>query len=295
MTNNIKLSDKTVLANFSISRWGGHRFDPKASDEIHAQKGAAADAGNYNKRLLPKGSSSKIDASTAAARDYHKLVTLPWLDGGVRILPATRYMEYASRMKDHRQEFEREVAGFLKEYPKLKGEAEKRLGRLYNEADYPTAKQLGKSFTWELVILPFPDKEDFRAGDIGIDDLRVIQADMQKRLESLWHTAMQDTGSRIVEVVQRMAERLKGYKPGKPGTRAEGTFKDSLVDNVRELAAILPSFNLTGDKKLGAIIDKMQKELCKHDADLLRDDDKLRGKVAMSADAILSAVADFIK
>jgi hypothetical protein len=287
----INLSDRTVLANLSVSRWGGHRFDKRATDEVHKNNDAAADTGNYNKRLLPRGASGKIDSVVSAARDYHRTHTLPWLDDGVRILPAVSYMEYAERMREYRQEFDKEVADFLKQYPTFQKEAKSRLGKLFNLADYPDPKKLAGMYQWQTTILPFPDAQDFR---VQVPELDKIKKDVEARMNEVYESAMHDLGERITDVVGRMVERLKGYKPGKEGKRAEGTFKDSLVDNVRELSELLPSLNLGGDKKLTKIIARMQAELCKHDADLLRDDDKIRAKVATSADAILSDVAAFI-
>lgn len=287
-----KLSEVTVLSNLSISQWIGFRTDRKASDEVHRTNDASADAGNYNKRLLPKGSMDKINAVVNGARVYHRTNTLPWLDAGARILPASHYMEYAARMKDYRQQFEQETADFLKEYVSLQKQAKTRLGKLYNENDYPSMEKLAKSFSWELDILPFPDSTDFRV--TGIENIEAIRSDLQERMNSVFTDAMKDVSERIVEVVGRMAERLKGYKPGKPGKRAENTFKDSLVSNVQELVELLPLFNLNSDPKLAKIIGKMKSELCKYTADDLREDEHVRAKVADSADAILTAVSDFI-
>jgi hypothetical protein len=287
----LHLSEKTVLANFSCSRWGGHRCDKAVSDEIHAMKNAAADTGSYNKRLLPKGATTKIDAAVGAARDFHRSQTMCWLDNGVRILPAVNYMTYAKRMGEHKAAFWEEVEDLLKAYPEHKATAKKRHGKLYVESDYPSVTELREWYKWELTILPFPDSQDFRA---EVPDLKSIQKDLDERIKELYATAVADVGERVVDVVGRMSERLKAFKPGQPGKRAEGTFKDSLVENVRELADLLPSFNLTNDKKLAGIIAKMKSDLCKHDADLLRDDDRARAKVAASADAVLTAIADYI-
>jgi hypothetical protein len=287
------LSESTVLVSYSISRWSGYRYDRKVTDEVHKANEAASDTGSYNKRLLPKGSTAKIDSVVNAARDYHRTHTLPWLDDGVRILPAAKYMEYAERMKDYRQEFEQEAKAFLLEYPKLVKQQKTRLGKMFNETDYPAAKELADWYAWNLVTFPFPDARDFRVGEL-VPDMATVKADLQKRMDAIWEEALGDVGTRIADVVGRMKDRLKAYKPGKPGKRAEGTFKDSLVDNVRELAEILPSFNLTGDPKFTKIIEQMQKDLCKHDAEVLREDDTIRKKVAASADSILTAVSDFI-
>lgn len=284
MTN---LSDKCVLANFSVSRWGGHRFDRSATAEVHASKGADADSGNYNKRLLPKGSSTKIDSAVNAARDHHKRVTLPWLDGGVRILPAPSYTDYSTVMGDYRRDFEKEVNAFFKAYPDLQKEAKKKLKGLFNEADYPTITELRKFYRWDLLIQPFPSENDFR---IDVPDLVELRQDLTERMEVVYKDAMKDVGERVRDVVGHMADRLKAYK----GKGRAGSFRDSLVGNVSELVGILPSLNLEDDPKLDRIIQTMKKDLCKHDAEDLRESSDLRRKVVKSADQVLKDIGAFI-
>lgn len=287
----INLAEKAVLANLSFSRWGGYAYDRKATDEVHQSNNAAADAGNYNKRLLPKGATSKIDSVVNAAREYHKSHTSPWLDDGRRILPSTFYMEYAKRMKEFKQEFEDACADFFKEYPGYVKTAQKRLGKMFREDEFPAIAEIKAHYSFSLDILPFPDSADFRVELDGIDE---IKREMQARMKEVYEGAMRDVAERITTLVGRMSERLKGYKPGKPGKRAEGTFKDSLVDNIKELADVLPHLNMAGDPKLAKIIERINKELCQTDAETLREDDKLRKKVATSADQVLTAIADFI-
>jgi hypothetical protein len=90
-----------------------------------------------------------------------------------------------------------------------------------------------------------------------------------------------------------MAEKLKAFKPAQGGDRAEGIFRDSLVENVRELVAVLPSLNITGDPTLAAVAARME-ALCRDDADELRDNAAARASVAAEADAILADVGQFL-
>jgi hypothetical protein len=110
-----------------------------------------------------------------------------------------------------------------------------------------------------------------------------LQADMEAALKE----AMLEPVRRVVDVVGKMAIKLKDYKPATDTGRAENTFRDSLVENVRELLPLLDAFNLTGDKNITKIAQRMEKELCKNDADTLREDDDVRKKVQKAADDIL--------
>lgn len=289
----VNLSDKAVLANLSFSRWGGHTYDRSVTDEVHQTRNAASDAGRYNKRLLAKGATSDINSVVGAAREYHRDHTQPWLDDGARILPAPLYLPYASRMKDFRREFEDAVAKFIKTYPDLVKDAEKRLGKMFSAADYPSVEQLKGMYSFRSAVTPFPDSDDFRV-DVPAPELASMKKEMKQQMDEVYKGALNDTATRIVETVGHMAGRLKSYKPGEKGKRAENTFRDSLVENVRQLAEVLPAFNMGNDAKLAKVIAKIQKDLCANDATALREDENLRQKVATSADQILTAISDYI-
>lgn len=290
----VNLSDRAVLANLKVSRWGRYRRDENATDQVHKNNDVSVHAGNYNKRLLSVSATKGIESVISAARDYHRFNTLPWLDDGVRMLPASKYMDYAARLREFQDEFDKEVRDFVKSYPKHIESARKELGKLFNIADYPAVNVITGMYRLQTIILPFPDKDDFRVDKSQVD-LNAVQADMEERMKQVWSDAMKDVAGRIAEVVGRMSERLKAYKPAEgKKAKAEGTFRDSLVENVRDLVAVLPSLNMAGDKKLAKLTDRMNKELCKLDADDLRTDDVARAKVAKSADDILTAISDFI-
>jgi hypothetical protein len=59
-----------------------------------------------------------------------------------------------------------------------------------------------------------------------------------------------------------------------------------LVDNVRELARLLPAFNLTGDPILANISERINAELCTYDA----DDPRGRGSGAPETTPLISLV-----
>lgn len=287
------LSSRAMLATVRIEAWSGRRLDRKITDETNAAHGAAADAGRYNKALLPKDAMAGITAAANAARTLHYARTLPWLDEGARILPAAAFPDYSAAMKRHRSEFESAVESFVRSYPDHIAAARVRLNGMFDPADYPDPADIRSRFTLKTRVLPVPDAADFRV-DMADAQAAEIRAAIEESTREALATAVRDVWGRIADVVGRMAERLAEYRPAAGGRKAEGIFRDSLVENVRELAAILPALNLTNDAALSGISNRIERELCRHDADALRESDVLRRDVAESAAAILSDVSAFL-
>jgi hypothetical protein len=283
------LSRKAVLLSVNISQWTARRLDRRVTDETNEKYHAAKDAGRYNKLLIEKERTAKITNLVSAARALHYKYTKPWLDDGPRILPNAVYVEFSNEFRKLKEEFEVEVDKFCREYPSFIEERKAKLNGLFNQADYPDASDIRSKFNLEMSIDALPDAADFRSDldpEIADDIKREIEAKSVKvSSDTLKHTVDQ-----IVKVVGHMAKRLTEYQSD---PEKKSRYSDSWVDNVRELGALLPAFNLTGDAKLAAITDRIQKELCIEDAQSLKDNHKAREVVAKSAEDIVADVTKF--
>ena len=292
------LSQKAILASVTIGGWSARKYDEKVTKDTNRRHNAGDDAGRYNKLLIAKEGIEEINRITGAARTASYRLTMPWLDEGARILPTALYDEYAKTLRAFRIEYEAAVRKFSQGYPQLVTDAKARLNGMFNEADYPDVSEMSLfdrkknpwgRFRFEIVMLPCPDAADFRT-DLADEHADDIRADIEARMQAAMQEAMSGPVQRVIIVVQAMVERLTAYKPAKPGSgkRSEGTFKDSLVDNIRDLVELLPAFNIAGNKALDSITQRLRDELCRNDADVLRDDAKVRDATKKAAKAILA-------
>jgi hypothetical protein len=142
---------------------------------------------------------------------------------------------------------------------------------------------------------------DFRC-QLKADDVEALEDQMRDRMRSALEQTQREAMERAVEVLSKMIERLRAYQPApvdkkgkrKKGGRVEGTFRDSLVENVRDLIPVLRSFNFAEDRKFDKLCDQMHKQLCNHDAEQLRENDAARVHVADAAEKILADVEQFM-
>lgn len=308
------MAKKAMLATLSISRWGARTSEDDAASEIQTKHKAKSDVVNVTKRLLARPAMAKLTKLTGNARKYHRKMTKPWLDKGTRVLPVMIYPTYKTAMEKFRDDFDKAVMEFCKEYPRYIGEAKDDLGTLFVDSDYPSADSIVTFFAFDLVLVPCPDSADFRA-TMDADLMKDIKAELDTRMEQQLKVALRDTGLQITEIIGKLAERLKAYKPsqekpepaakngnGKKGKKVvkkkkegkQDRLYDSLFEHVTELADMIPAFNLGNDPKLTEIHKQIVKELCGQDVKALKEDAKLRKQVAMSADKILKDVSAFL-
>lgn len=288
------LAHKAVLANLTLRRWGERKFDKPAAAEVLDNHKAERACGSFSKRLLNQKALEDLRVVWAAARSYHYEKTMPWFDKGPRVLPTVFYFDYAKRMGELKTQWDAAVHKFISGYPDWCTQAEKELGDLYNASDYPNVSVVEAAFGFEISFNEMPNG-DFRT-DLDPAVTKELKTNLHQQIESTYQNAMNSVAERVLDVVSHLSEKLKDFKPAdkKKGTKAEGSFKDSLVGNVKELADLLPAFNLTNDPKLTALHKAIVDKLCAHEADDLREDQALRKQVAKDAKNILQQVEDFL-
>ncbi len=289
------LASRAMLTTLRIRQWSARKLDRKVTDEVNAAHHASADAGRYNKSLVAKDALAKIQTVANGARDFLYSQTSPWGDDGPRILSAKQYLHFTAGLAAKRDEFADAVSAFVAAYPATVADARTRLNGLFNESDYPAPADIAARFSFDTEILPIPDSADFRV-DLAQGQADDIRAAIEARTADVLQNTLRDAYARVADAVGKMAEKLSAYKQASAkGERSEGVFRDSLVDNVRELAAILPALNLTDDPNLAAVADRITRELTAVDAEHLRIDARARATVAASAAAIAAQVGAYMQ
>jgi pimeloyl-ACP methyl ester carboxylesterase len=179
---------------------------------------------------------------------------------------------------------DRAQLGFYQQfYDYLKANAQRFLGTLYNDADYPLATDIISKFKMDMAVFPVPSN-DFRVS-IGSDELNRIQQDVERRVQEAQTTATRDVWQRLFDKVEKIAERLSD-----PTSK----FRDSLIENAREMCELLPRLNFTDDPQLEAMRQEVETKLVSMSAEVLRSDPLVRRNTAADAKAIMDKMSVFM-
>lgn len=270
------LQSKAMLARLSISQWTARKHDGAVSKEVEKAH-AAHDAGRYNKLLVSKTLLDPIAKLAGVVRQYHYATTLPWNDGGDRLLPSTLFAGYTDQVRKYRQQFQALVTDLVKAYPTEVQAARNRLGTMYNPADYPDPSDLYRKFDISIEFVPIPSAKDFRV-DMADEAAEEIRSQITKAVNDRQNEAVRDCYRRVHDVVSKIQERL---------SNKDAMFRDSLIENARDLMAVLPGLNITEDPVLTELHSEID-ALLQVRPDTLRRSPTKRQEVADAADAILA-------
>ncbi len=278
------LRDEAMIVRLSISRWTGRKFDKKVTQKVADDYGASSDVGRYNKILIAGDAIKAVTQAVSTARTFHYENTLIWDDFGGRLLPSANFVTYSKKMRELRSDFEGAVDVFIENYHEYREEARRRLNQMFNEDDYPYREEIKTKFAFAVDIEPVPDKDDFRI-QVQSKDINRIKRELESSLKDRTAEAMKELFGRVHKAVGHLADKLSD---------TDAIFRDSLVDNVAELASLLPKLNVTNDPKLTKLIADMKKKLCVFEPKELREDAKVRGHAADQAKAILEKMKGYM-
>lgn len=286
------------IVQLSISSWTARKTlrgeaDNNMKRAVHAEK----DAGKFLKELIPAKMLAPIRAVEGNARKFHEDNTFAWA-GTDRGLPVERFDIYRDGMAKIRQEHSVALDVFCNWYSDRLGvlrEQAQRLGETFQETDYPSEDEIRKRFSIRTIFAKFPDNiNDFR-----VDIAKGAAAEMRDLMAESHENAMseirKDLIGRIIgrdteaKGLRKMALKLATYKPkGKADT-----FRDSLIENVREIVGLVEQLNVHGDPEVAKLCKAARRDLLKNDAATLRENADIRNDTAKKAQALIDRMSKF--
>jgi hypothetical protein len=279
----MNLNDRALLVQLSISQWTARKYDKKATKEVTNANGATMDAGRFNKALLPMNDLlDNVHKKATLIRTEFYTNTLPWGMEGTMMLPSANYLSFMTDFRKQKSEWQYLVNQFVQGYDQLVSDAKRTLGSLYNASDYPQRWEVAAKFDMDMAVFPVPSA-DFRVS-IGSDELSRIQKDVEQRVKASQQKAMTEVWTRLYDRVKHMAEKLADPK---------AIFRDSMLENTREICALLPRLNFTDDPDLETMRQQVEATLLKH-PEALRNDPDLRRDTAAEAKKIMDAMGVFM-
>ena len=276
------IGSNAMLIDLNISVWTGRKMDKKVSEEVDASKGTKARAGNYHKKLMAGSNKlENIQKIVTAVRAWNYQQTLPWSDGGSRLLPMKNFFNYKETLNNFENQFTRAVDEFIEEYPQLVSSSAFTLGDLFDRGEYPTADSLKDKFKFKFVFSPVPDAGDFRI-EVEDEAKAELEAQYKSYYEQKLADAMADAWTRLHETLTHISERLDYTDENKK------KFWDSTITNATELCSLLSNLNVTNDPKLEDARQKLEKALVGIEPSDVRESEAIRSSVKSKVDDILS-------
>lgn len=278
----MSITNSSVLVELNISVWTANKLDRGATAKVTADNNASSNAAKVHKNLMEGTTMRNGIANLAtAARAWHLMRSLPWADGGQRLLPTSLFLDYKAQMNNYHAAFNAMVDEFVDKYPALVQTAKNYLGNLFDPDDYPSADEVRSKFGFKLTFSPVPESGDFRL-DIPADALAELSQQYESNFNTRVAEAMREPWDKLRKTLVAMTEKLTD-KEGEDKKR----YHDSLVGNIQDMCGLLTHLNVGKDPKLEEARREVEGMLTGVSMDLIRESAVARATTKEKVDSIL--------
>jgi len=276
------IANASMLVNITMSVWTGRKLDKQVSAEVDVAKSTKTRAGNYHKNLF-----AGVDELAAVGRISGKIrnwfheQTLPWSDGGDRLLTMSNFKDFKGQLKIFEIEFADAVKTFCDKYSTLISAQAFTMGRLFDRSEYPDVDDIANKFALRYTFSPVPEVGDWRV-DANAEDKKELEEQYQQAYDDRLGSTTRDLWDRLHGVLTHMADRLADTSEGE-----KKIFRDSLLETPVKLCELLTKLNVMNDPKLEAARKSLESAICNIDIKDLRKSQGARLEVKTQVDEIL--------
>jgi hypothetical protein len=296
-TPTTSIRQTTMLGVFSISMWSGRKNARNVAEKAEVENNAKAGALSAALHLMVGVDEHvQLSKNTAMNRKWWSEQSVAWYSGkgGPRAVAAGVVMdlqaEAGARMlksKANPDAWENLVDNFCRWYESGYSARVFDLGDLYDPKVFPLPSDMRKRFRWSLTFDLLPAAADIRILE-GIDpaELKRMEREAQEQERARIARATGDIAQRLFKVVESMHKTML-IPIGEKG----GGFHGTKLENITQLAELIPSLNFMQDPKL-AEMAKLAKKLAMKSPDELKGDEVKRAAAAKEAGVLASKLAD---
>lgn len=276
----MNIFNQACLVQLATSCWNG----TKALDQSVMESrftGSESEWLSGRKCLVNPESISPIKAVVGRARTFLDKLALPFPIKGLTLVPKEMLTRIDNGLEEIKEDFLAEVELFVLGYEDERKKAEKSLGELFNEADYPIEIRQRFRFEWRFLTMDVPGKSGILSPEIYEREKEKFKAMMDETRE-LAIVALREEFSGLVD---HMLERLTGEEDGKPKR-----FKASMLDKMQGFLSTFDDRNLFDDKALTDLVNTAKTIVTDVSADKLRENSKLRSRIGSKMGTLKQAV-----
>lgn len=279
------IHNTVMLGSLSISfpemRKNAKEVARKAEADGHAKDGTIS----ASKHLLAGIAAHKIAKDKVTAiRAWWANTLPPWSDGkgGWRACASLAVPDIKVQLGDMWREELALYEEFLRKYPEYREQRKFEMGEFFDPREFPSPEEMRRRLAIRVSWCALPKAEDIRIVE-GMDEADV-QAAMKDERDRIMR-AEEYAAQKLFKVVKSMRDTM-ATPIGEPGAK----FNNTKLENILQVAELIPKINLTGNPKLNALA-KEAKKLATKSPDELREDEVKRAAAAKEAKGLADKLA----
>jgi hypothetical protein len=265
--------------------WFGTRktLTPEQKAQAADTFGAEGEFLSAGKKLIDTRHPDFKSVTSARGRivAYWRGISLPYPEPGIRLIRQDDVGPVNLQLTTLKADIEEAVKNLDRHFASLKSAARKRLGRLYNPADYPESLRGMFDVTWDFPSVEPPAYLQRLSSELYEQECRRVSAQFDEAVRLAEQAFLQE----LSQLVAHLSERLSGTDDGKPKI-----FRDSVIENLSEFFERFRRLNIHSNDQLDEIVAQAQRAVRGLQPQQLRDQEQLRNRVVSQLTGVQSVL-----
>lgn len=218
-----------------------------ASPDLSAETAAAHDADARTIKTavtwLPQPWRSSISKAASSLRSGFRERTLPWEDGGYRVVPAEKYLDLLEYISESKRAFMDACDSVADNWDEIMKLVDTKLNGLRKRVEVPDLTTWRRGVSVELDITPVTSPSDMNVHGLNGDVMKAIRTHVHAQYTGRITEAVEGLAYELVGLLKDLAGRLANpqqerIRYGGWKTWAERMVRCSLALNITESAAM---------------------------------------------------------
>lgn len=256
------LAEKALIVRIHISAFNGIVQDRAVTDKTNNSLGVTGKRGSYTKKILAGDHMNAIQSAQQKLRLYIKANSLPWLDGGYRLIKSLDFITIKMKIDELQAEFDKAVKDFIDNLTVIQNKDVTELGTAYDANDYISAQDMVNKFGVRLIVEKIADN-DFRNSGWDAKIIEEMQKNSIAEMEQRLNNGKLEKLTELREALVHFNERLD-----------IGKFKQGSIDNIIESLDSIKNLNISEDAELDKLCDDI-KSIIPKDGDEIRENESV--------------------
>lgn len=269
-----RIKNQTVIFDFKFTG-KSFRRKVKSANVVAVEHMPAAGLLSTNKSIIDCPELDAIRRVVREFKDWLYFQELPssLLRGGMRLIPLGNVTKVEDKFAETRTNFKTALKAFIVAYPARKAEARLRLGNLYRESEYPTAREIRNAYRLTKRWVSFDPPAALK--QLNEETWKANSNQLAAQMAEAGQECKDILRARMVEYTQWLVERLT-MEPGETKRKA---IAESKIQDFREFLNTFESLNLMADAEMSAFVAQARNAVDGLDVKSLRTDDEARNQI----------------
>lgn len=246
------LHRRNFLVALHTKAIGNKRKDTSASDEIYKKFHSDAKMGQFVKHLFNPKSLSRINSLRVNATQTMQKVGIPWNNGWYAV-NVNRFEELRGLFRDMSKEWDIAVNAWLDNYEEHIEQAKEKLGKMFNEEQYPSKEEVAKMFEFRLEMNPITHASDVSRlilDEKDVEKLKEFENNIETRQAELVNKGMQFVYGQIINALERIINRIE--------ESSRFNSNNTMLASIRKIVENLPLYNIAEDERMTELHKEMK-------------------------------------